>query len=163
MRGRRWRAAVRGLSHAGRSVAASSTTAAANATAPHRACESSFGATDLRAVLRDAARLRLAPHHEARDVLHKEQRHAALAAQLHKVRTLDGRVGLEHSRVRDDSHTIAVHAREAGDLRGRARHVGCVVGRRRVQRRWRRRGPRVQCLGRVGERRGARARGRTRP
>mmetsp|Transcript_48915 Transcript_48915/g.135698 ORF Transcript_48915/g.135698 Transcript_48915/m.135698 type:complete len:227 (-) Transcript_48915:35-715(-) len=47
---------------------------------------------ELRAVLRDPLRLVLPAHHEARDVLHEQQRHAALSAQLHKVRPLDGRL-----------------------------------------------------------------------
>ena len=71
----------------------------------------------LGAVLGDAARLVVAAHHEARDVLQEQQRDHALVAQLDEMRALHGGFAEQHAVVGDDADGVAVDVRETGDQR----------------------------------------------
>src|SRR5882672_4146575 len=72
----------------------------------------------LRAVLGDAARFVLLADHVAGDVLHEEERDAALRRELDEVRGFERRLGEEDAVVGEDRHRVAVQAGEAGDERG---------------------------------------------
>ena len=67
---------------------------------------------------RDALVFVLSPDHEAGDVLQKDQRDLALAAQFDEVRALVGRLGEQDALVGDDAHRHALDMREAADQRG---------------------------------------------
>src|SRR5262249_43510297 len=67
----------------------------------------------LGAVLGDAAAFVLAPHHKAGDVLQKDQRHAALATQLDKMRGLLGAFAKQHAVVGDNADGVTPDARKA--------------------------------------------------
>src|SRR5206468_11660156 len=66
-------------------------------------------------VLSDAPLLLFFPLHEAGDVLQKQQRNLALAAQLNEVRRLESGLGKQHAIVSDDADQVAVNARKASD------------------------------------------------
>src|SRR2546422_210284 len=68
----------------------------------------------LGAVLGDAACFVPFPYHEARDVLEKNQRNRALAAQLDEVRAFQRGFGKQDSVIRDDADRVAPDAREPG-------------------------------------------------
>ncbi len=72
---------------------------------------------ELRAVLRDAARLVVAPDHEPRDVLHEQQRDAAQVAELDEVRALQRALAEQDPVVGDDAHRMPVEVREGRDQR----------------------------------------------
>src|SRR6267378_3805098 len=72
----------------------------------------------LGAVLGDPGRLVLFSHHEACDVLEKNQRNPALAGELDEVRTFQRRFGKQDSVVRDDADRVAPDAREPGHQSG---------------------------------------------
>ena len=64
---------------------------------------------------RNAFVFNLAAHHEAGDVLEKDQGNLALTTQLDEVRTFDGRFGKQDAIVGDDAHGHAFNAGKAGD------------------------------------------------
>ena len=71
------------------------------------------GADHLRAILGDAAALRLGADHVAGDVDEEEERHAALRAELDEVRRLERRLREQDPVVRHDPDRVAVDVREA--------------------------------------------------
>ena len=73
------------------------------------------GMDHLGAVFGDAGPFVLLAHHEARDVLHEDQRDAAHPAQLDEVRGLERRLGEQHAVVGDDADEQPLQVREAGD------------------------------------------------
>ena len=66
------------------------------------------GVDQLGSVLGDAFMLVLLAYHEAGDVLQKEKRHSALAAEFHKVRALQSSLAEQHSVVRQNAHLLSV-------------------------------------------------------
>mmetsp|Transcript_36375 Transcript_36375/g.91400 ORF Transcript_36375/g.91400 Transcript_36375/m.91400 type:complete len:593 (-) Transcript_36375:82-1860(-) len=74
----------------------------------------------LGAVLGDAARLVLLPHHEACDVLQEDEGDASLGAQLHKVRPLQSALGEHDAVVGHDAHGAPVQL-------AKARHKGGAI------------------------------------
>ena len=71
------------------------------------------GSDHLRAILGDAAALRLGADHVAGDVDEEEERHAALRAELDEVRRLERRLREQDPVVRHDPDRVAVDVREA--------------------------------------------------
>src|SRR4028118_2106265 len=75
------------------------------------------GRDELRAVLGDAAVLVLLADHEAGDVLQEDERYAARAAQLYKVRALERALGEQDAVVGQDSDRVPVDVGEAAHQR----------------------------------------------
>lgn len=75
-----------------------------------RACHSR---DELRPILGDAALFRVSAHHEAADVLEKDERNAPLGAELDKMGAFEGRFGEEDAVVGENADLIPVDARES--------------------------------------------------
>ena len=87
------------------------------------------GGDHLRAIACNAFVLVFATDHEAADVLQKEQRNLALAAQFDEVRGLECRLRKEDAVIGDDADRHAVDARKAGDKRRAVAGLPFVEGR----------------------------------
>mmetsp|Transcript_88987 Transcript_88987/g.254772 ORF Transcript_88987/g.254772 Transcript_88987/m.254772 type:complete len:278 (-) Transcript_88987:2246-3079(-) len=80
------------------------------------------GVDHLGPVLGDAPLLVGGPDDEAGDVVQKNQRGPALAADLHEVRGLDCGLAEDHAVVREDAHGVALNVRPSAD------HGAAVLG-----------------------------------